>query len=186
MGLKGIIVNGDIYKLDYSALDNLPEPVVLPEHTANDKGKSLVVDEDGEWALGKVMPVPRAIDADSFLSVDLDGNWILRSLGSTIEVSPLPSVGIDDEGKVLAVNYDGDWVPDDSYITLRETVASLTSQLNRLKERVDALASGSSDTQAAVMNDKITLNSSGAIITGEKLSVTGSDFTVNGEKLSIA
>lgn len=51
MSIKGLNINGTLYKIDHENLENKPTvPDGLPAVTESDAGKFMRVNEDGEWA----------------------------------------------------------------------------------------------------------------------------------------
>ena len=78
----------------------------IPEPKTTDAGKVLMVDAEGKWTLGTVLPTVTALsDAGKVLTVSNEGAWVAADAPTE-----LPTVSGDaDDGKVLTVQSDGTW-----------------------------------------------------------------------------
>jgi len=93
------------------AIENLAEAegAGIPEPRITDAGKVLMVDAEGKWTLGTILPTVTALsDAGKVLTVNNEGEWAAAAVPTE-----LPAVETTDEGKVLTVDSEGKWVADD-------------------------------------------------------------------------
>ena len=92
-----------------TALEGLSEAegAGIPKPTIADAGKVLMVDDEGKWTLGNVLPAVAGTDEGKVLTVDNTGAWEAANIPSQ-----LPAVETTDEGKVLMVSSEGTWGAD--------------------------------------------------------------------------
>ena len=86
-----------------NAIAKIAVPAELPAVSQTDKGKVLIVDNNGKWSVNNVLPAVSVADEGAVLMVGNDGKW-----GVDYVPAELPTVTADDDGDMLKV-VSGEW-----------------------------------------------------------------------------